>query len=118
MTYILRVCQRPVRVPSGFWARERVLERVDVIRASAHEADSPTMAERYPRGRPLYDKMNGYFEDARDVFWHFHSGRSRSSVAFTTIIGEFSFRYRQGATPFLAGLPPARSHQPAAGALT
>jgi hypothetical protein len=40
--------------------------------------DSPTMAERYPRGRPLYDKMNGYFEDARDVFWHFQGCRNPS----------------------------------------
>ncbi|MDO6414605.1 alkaline phosphatase D family protein [Sphingomonas sp. BIUV-7] len=38
--------------------------------------DSPTLAERYPRGRPLYDKMNAYFEDARDVFWHFQGCRN------------------------------------------
>jgi len=35
--------------------------------------DSPTMAERYPRGRPLFDKTNAYFEDARDVYWHFQA---------------------------------------------
>lgn len=38
--------------------------------------DSPTMAERYPRGRALYDKMNAYFEDARDAFWHFQGCRN------------------------------------------
>jgi hypothetical protein len=38
--------------------------------------DSPTMAERHPRGRPLFDKTNSYFEDARDVYWHFQGCRN------------------------------------------
>jgi PhoD-like phosphatase len=33
--------------------------------------DSPTLAARYPRGRELFRKNNAYFEDARDVYWHF-----------------------------------------------
>lgn len=33
--------------------------------------DSPTLAGRYSRGRELFSKNNAYFEDARDVYWHF-----------------------------------------------
>lgn len=33
--------------------------------------DSPTMAARYPRGQALHESLNAYFEDARDVYWHF-----------------------------------------------
>jgi len=38
--------------------------------------DCPTMAARYPRGKPLFDKTNAYFEDARDVYWHFQACRN------------------------------------------
>lgn len=34
-------------------------------------SDSPTMAARYPRGRAIFGKNNAYFEDARDLYWHF-----------------------------------------------
>jgi hypothetical protein len=34
-------------------------------------ADSPTLAERYERGMRIFEKYNAYFEDARDVYWHF-----------------------------------------------
>jgi PhoD-like phosphatase len=33
--------------------------------------DSPTLAEKYPRGKPICEKYNAYFEDTRDVYWHF-----------------------------------------------
>ena len=33
--------------------------------------DSPTLAASYPRGQRVFDFHNAYFEDARDVFWHF-----------------------------------------------
>lgn len=32
---------------------------------------SPTMAEKHPRGAKIFEKCNAYFEDARDVYWHF-----------------------------------------------
>jgi len=34
-------------------------------------SDSPTLRDRYPRGKDIYDHYNDYFEDARDVYWHF-----------------------------------------------
>jgi hypothetical protein len=34
-------------------------------------ADSLTLAQTHPRGRPIFLKSNAYFEDARDVYWHF-----------------------------------------------
>jgi hypothetical protein len=33
--------------------------------------DSPTLAALYPRGKPIFDQYNAFFEDARDVSWHF-----------------------------------------------
>jgi hypothetical protein len=33
--------------------------------------DSPTLAARFPRGRKIFEKFNSYFEDCRDVYWHF-----------------------------------------------
>jgi len=33
--------------------------------------DSPTMAARFPGSRDIFDRFNAYFEDARDVYWHF-----------------------------------------------
>ena len=34
-------------------------------------SDSPTLADKYPRGRFIFDKCDAYFRDARDVYWHF-----------------------------------------------
>jgi hypothetical protein len=39
-------------------------------------SDSPTMAARHPRGRAIYAKSTAYFEDARDVYWHFQGCRN------------------------------------------
>jgi hypothetical protein len=39
-------------------------------------SDSPTMATRHPRGVPTFRKMTAYFEDARDVYWHFQGCRN------------------------------------------
>lgn len=33
--------------------------------------DSPTLAALHPRGAKIFQKTNAYFEDARDVYWHF-----------------------------------------------
>jgi hypothetical protein len=42
--------------------------------------DSPTMRQKYPRGESIYQKANAYFEDARDVYWHFQACRSPRPV--------------------------------------
>jgi hypothetical protein len=34
-------------------------------------ANSPTMAQRYPRGQRIFEICDDYFRDARDVYWHF-----------------------------------------------
>ena len=34
-------------------------------------SDSPTLLARYPRGKEIFDKHNAFFEDCRDVYWHF-----------------------------------------------
>jgi PhoD-like phosphatase len=34
-------------------------------------ADGLTLVTKYPRGQALHDTLNAYFEDARDVYWHF-----------------------------------------------
>jgi hypothetical protein len=33
--------------------------------------DSPTLRDLYPRGAEIYARYNKYFEDTRDVYWHF-----------------------------------------------
>jgi hypothetical protein len=39
-------------------------------------SDSPTMLAKYPRGAEIFRKSNTYFEDARDVYWHFQGCRN------------------------------------------
>jgi hypothetical protein len=36
-------------------------------------SDSPTLLARYPRGKTIFDRHNAYFEDCRDVYWHFQA---------------------------------------------
>lgn len=38
-------------------------------------ADSPTLAARHPRGARILQRSVAYFEDARDVYWHFQRCR-------------------------------------------
>lgn len=38
--------------------------------------DSPTLAAKHPRGAPIAAKLEAFFEDARDVFWHFQGCRN------------------------------------------
>lgn len=33
--------------------------------------DSPTLLAKHPRGAKIFQKTNAYFEDTRDVYWHF-----------------------------------------------
>lgn len=39
-------------------------------------SDSPTLAAKFPRGAAIFRKSVAYFEDARDVFWHFQGCRN------------------------------------------
>lgn len=39
-------------------------------------ADSPTLLTKYPRGQEIFRKSTAYFEDARDVYWHFQACRN------------------------------------------
>jgi hypothetical protein len=34
-------------------------------------ADSPTLLAKHPRGEAIFRKSTAFFEDARDVYWHF-----------------------------------------------
>ena len=43
-------------------------------------SDSPTLLARYPRGREIFEKHNAYFEDCRDVYWHFQACHNPLSV--------------------------------------
>ena len=38
--------------------------------------DSPTLAAQNPRSAPITDLYRQYFEDARDVYWHFQACRN------------------------------------------
>ncbi len=39
-------------------------------------SDSPTMAALHPRGAEIFRASTEYFEDARDVYWHFQGCRN------------------------------------------
>jgi len=39
-------------------------------------SDSPTMAAKHPRGAEIFRKCGVFFEDARDVYWHFQGCRN------------------------------------------
>jgi PhoD-like phosphatase len=38
--------------------------------------DSPTLAAQIPRGAKIGDQYNAYFEDCRDLYWHFQACRN------------------------------------------
>lgn len=39
-------------------------------------SDSPTLAARFPRGADIHRRSVEFFEDARDVYWHFQGCRN------------------------------------------
>jgi PhoD-like phosphatase len=43
-------------------------------------SDSPTMAALHRRGAEIFRKSTAFFEDARDVYWHFQGCRNPSPV--------------------------------------
>ena len=42
--------------------------------------DSPTLAHRYPSGRPISARYEAFFEDARQVYWHFQHVRNPATA--------------------------------------
>jgi hypothetical protein len=47
--------------------------------------DSPTLAKKYPKGRNIHDKYASFFQDARDVFWHFQMSHNPPPLINNTI---------------------------------
>jgi hypothetical protein len=39
-------------------------------------SDSPTLRQHHPRGEAVFTRSNTFFEDARDVYWHFQACRN------------------------------------------
>jgi hypothetical protein len=39
------------------------------------------MADRYPRGKGIFTRHNAYFQDARDVYWHFQMSHNSQVIA-------------------------------------
>jgi hypothetical protein len=67
--------------------------------------DSPTMAAKYPRGQALHESLNAYFEDARDVYWHFQGCHNPqpgeiADPAFPNYIGAPPLHGQRRAMPF------------------
>jgi hypothetical protein len=42
----------------------------------SNAGDSPTLVAKHPRGEALFRKSAAYFEDARDLYWHFQACRN------------------------------------------
>jgi phosphodiesterase/alkaline phosphatase D-like protein len=43
--------------------------------------DSPTLAARYPRGKRIFEQYRAFFDDARDVYYHFQACRNPSGAS-------------------------------------
>jgi hypothetical protein len=43
-------------------------------------ADSPTLLAKHPRGDAIFRKSTAFFEDARDVYWHFQACHNPTHV--------------------------------------
>ena len=81
--------RRMAEVYRRFWSRAPVAEILANVPTymmwDDHEirngwgsdpGDSPTLARRYPRGRPISARYEAFFEDARQVYWHFQHVRN------------------------------------------
>jgi PhoD-like phosphatase len=54
--------------------------------------DSPTLANKYPKGRKMFDKSESYFIDARDLYFHFQASHNPQ---IQRLDPEFGGRYAQ-----------------------
>ena len=47
-------------------------------------SDSETLVARHPRGKRIFDKCDAYYQDCRDIYWHFQGatthGRATASI--------------------------------------
>jgi hypothetical protein len=81
--------RRMAEVYRRFWSRAPVAEILANVPTymmwDDHEirngwgsdpGDSPTLACRYPRGRQISAQYEAFFEDARQVYWHFQHVRN------------------------------------------
>ena len=81
--------RRMAEVYHRFWSRAPVAEILANVPTymmwDDHEirngwgsdpGDSPTLACRYPRSRPISARYEAFFEDARHVYWHFQHVRN------------------------------------------
>jgi hypothetical protein len=67
-------------------------------------SDSPTMAARYPRGRRIFAKTSAFYEDCRDVYWHFqgcHNPRPTGDPALPNYVFDRPGPGQRGAMPFV-----------------
>jgi PhoD-like phosphatase len=67
-------------------------------------SDSPTLAAKYPRGRPIFAKANAFYEDARDVYWHFqgcHNPMPTGDPALPNYVFDRPQPSQRGAMPFV-----------------
>ena len=69
--------------------RPRHLRRLGLI-----GRNSPTLVAKHPKGAEIYAALNAYFEDARDVYWHFQGchnpqpGDDAADPAFPNYVSE------------------------------
>ena len=85
--------RRMAEVYHRFWSRAPVAEILANVPTymmwDDHEirngwgsdpGDSPTLASRYPSGQPISARYEAFFEDARQVYWHFQHVRNPESA--------------------------------------
>jgi hypothetical protein len=71
-TYRLNWSREPVRKVMANVPTYMMWDDHDIRDGFASVAsDSKTLAVKFPRGQRIFLKNNAYFEDARDVYWHF-----------------------------------------------
>lgn len=47
-------------------------------------SDSPTLQQKYPRGAKIAEQYNRFFEDARDLYWHFQACHNPPPPAYVS----------------------------------
>ena len=67
--------------------------------------NSPTLAAKHPKGAEIFATLNAYFEDARDVYWHFQGCRNPqpgdiADPAFPNYVSEPPLHGTRRAMPF------------------
>jgi hypothetical protein len=63
-------------------------------------AESPTLRAKYPRGEQIFVKNNAFFEDARDVYWHFQGCRNPRRVPDEALVADRPLPGERKAMPF------------------